>query len=289
MSAVQFGLSLSTSAAAGEDPVAVARRAEELGFDFVSVSDHPGGTHPTYETWTLLTWLAAATSRIGIAAKVLCGPLRNPALTAKMAETLQRLSNGRLILGLGGGYSDEEMGSFGIPPRSAREKVDGLEESLHIMQGLWTQPAFSFAGRIYSTARAEIEPKPERPIPVWLGTFGDRALDVTGRLANGWIPSYGFAPPEVVTTMRAKVLTAAERTGRDPADITCAYSMEVHVGARLQDSTILSGTADEVVNQLVELVGLGFTAMNLSPTGPDTRQQMELIAGEVMAAVRSAG
>jgi alkanesulfonate monooxygenase SsuD/methylene tetrahydromethanopterin reductase-like flavin-dependent oxidoreductase (luciferase family) len=288
MPALQLGLSLSTSAATGADPVAVARHAEELGYDFVAVSDHPGGSHPSFETWTLLTWIAAATSRIGIATKVLASPLRNPALTAKMAESLQRLSNGRLILGLGGGYSDEEMGSFGIAPLSAREKVQGLEESLQIVRGMWSQPVFSFAGRHYRTEAAEIAPKPDHPIPVWLGTFGDRALEVTGRLADGWIPSYGFAPPDVVTTMRGKVLAAAERAGRDPAAITCAYNMQVYVGARLSDATIVSGTATEVVEQLVGLVGLGFFAMSFSPAGPDDRRQTELIARDVMPALRAA-
>jgi len=114
MSDLAFGLSIAPSAADGADPVAAARMAEDLGFDFVSASDHPCGTEPTYETWTLLSWIAAATTRIRIATRVLGVPYRNPAMVAKMAETFSRLSGGRLILGLGGGYSDDEFRAFGL-------------------------------------------------------------------------------------------------------------------------------------------------------------------------------
>src|SRR6059058_4293550 len=130
MNPIQFGLNIPTSAAPGEDPVATAIRAEELGFDFVSSSDHPCGHSPTHETWTLLCFIAAATSRIRIATRVLGVPYRPPPMVAKMAETLQRLSGGRLILGLGGGSADDEHRAFGLGVRSPREKVDGLEEAV---------------------------------------------------------------------------------------------------------------------------------------------------------------
>jgi alkanesulfonate monooxygenase SsuD/methylene tetrahydromethanopterin reductase-like flavin-dependent oxidoreductase (luciferase family) len=130
---VLFGLDVSTSAAAGNDPVAAARAAEEGGFDFVSASDHPCGTQPSFETWTMLSWIAAATSRIRVATRVLGVPYRPPAMVAKMAETLHRLSGGRLILGLGGGYSDDEFGAFGLGTWSARDKVDCLEETVRIV------------------------------------------------------------------------------------------------------------------------------------------------------------
>ena len=116
-----MGLNLSTSAAEGADPVADAVRAEELGFDFVSVSDHLHGTHPTFETWTLLTWIAAATTRIGVVSNVLGLPYRSPAVLAKMAETLDRMSGGRFVLGLGAGGMDAEFAGFGLPVRTPGE------------------------------------------------------------------------------------------------------------------------------------------------------------------------
>ncbi len=110
--------------------------AEGLGFDFVSASDHPCGTDPTYKTWTMLSWVAA-TTRIRVATRVLGVPYRNPAMLAKLAETFGRLSGGWLILGLGGGYSDEEFRTFGLGTFTARDKVDGLEEAIRITRGLW--------------------------------------------------------------------------------------------------------------------------------------------------------
>ena len=85
---------------------------------------------------------------------------------------------------------------------SPRDKVDGLAEAITIIRGLWSQPGFSFEGRRYRTAEADLEPKPGHDIPIWLGTFGDRALAVTGRLADGWIPSLGHASAEQLTVMR---------------------------------------------------------------------------------------
>src|SRR5437899_12459404 len=111
--AILFGIHVSTSAATGADPVAWARLAEDLGYDFVSSSDHPCGSTPSFETWTMLSWIAAATSRIRIATRVLGVPYRPPAMVGKMAETFHRLSGGRLILGLGGRYSDAEFRAFG--------------------------------------------------------------------------------------------------------------------------------------------------------------------------------
>src|SRR5207244_3795292 len=146
MAAPRFGVNIVTSAGDGADPVGDARRAEELGFDFVSSSDHPGASSANFETWTMLTWIAASTSRIG----------------------------------------------------------------------LWSEPRFTHQGRRYSTEKAELEPKPSRRIPIWLGTFAPRGLAVTGRLADGWIPSLGYAPPDEVVGMRERVLDAARKAGRDP-------------------------------------------------------------------------
>jgi probable F420-dependent oxidoreductase len=280
------GVNVSTSAAAGADPVAGARRAEELGFDFVSISDHLHGTAPTYETWTLLTWLAASTSRIGLATRVLGQPYRNPAVVAKMAETFDRLSGGRLILGLGGGYSDEEFRGFGVGAPTPRDKVDGLAEAIEIIRGLWSTPAFTYHGRLYRTDRAELSPKPERRIPIWLGTYGRRALALTGRLADGWIPSLGFAPPEQAAAMRERVRAAAQAAGREPDEITCAYNVAVRIDGHADGSpAVVSGSAAQVADRLRGFVGLGFTTLNLNPVGPDQDEQLERLAAEVLPAV----
>jgi alkanesulfonate monooxygenase SsuD/methylene tetrahydromethanopterin reductase-like flavin-dependent oxidoreductase (luciferase family) len=182
------------------------------------------GEQPTSETWTMLSWVAAATSRICLATRVLAVPYRPPAVMAKMAETLDRLSSGRLILRLGGGSSSDEFRALGLPVPSPRDKVGGLEEAIAIIRGLWSQRSFTYSGRLYRTEVAELEPKPDRRIPIWLGVFGNRALALTGRVADGWIPTLEAAPPERVGVMRERILASAgdagRTLGRSPAPTT---------------------------------------------------------------------
>jgi probable F420-dependent oxidoreductase len=289
MGELLLGLNVSTSAAAGADPVADTRRAEDLGFDFVSISDHLHGEQPNYETWTLLSWIAAATSRIRVATRVLATPYRSPAVLAKMAESLDRLSGGRLILGLGGGYSDEEFRAFGLGVPTPRDKVDGMAEAIGILRGMWSQPALDFQGRRYHTEGARIEPKPDHRIPIWLGTYGNRALAVTGRLADGWIPSLGFAPPERITGMRDRVLAAARQAGRGPEDLTLAYNVVVRIDEHAEpEASTVSGSAAAVAERLRGFLGLGFTALNLMADGPGEDEQVERLAREVLPELRGA-
>jgi len=289
MTALLFGLNVSTSVESGSDPVADARKAEDLGFDFVSASDHLHGETPSFETWTVLSWIAARTSRIRVATRVLGVPYRHPPVVAKMAETFDRLSGGRLILGLGGGASDEEFRAFGLGFRPPRDKVDGLEEAVRIIRGLWSEGEFTFGGRLYETERAQVEPKPDRPIPIWLGTFGNRALAVTGRVADGWIPSLDMAPPERASLMRERIFAAARDAGRDPGAITCAYNLLVRVDHKADPRpSVVSGSSDAVVERLLGFVKIGFTAMNFKPVGPDEEEQAERLAREVIPAVRAA-
>jgi probable F420-dependent oxidoreductase len=279
MADLRFGLDLPADHAPGRDLVAEARRAEELGFDFVSTSDHPEGDRPSYEVWTMLTWVAARTSRIGIATRVLGVPYRPPAMVAKMAETLDRLSGGRLILGLGGGYSDDEFRAFGLPVPTAREKVDGMADAIRIARGLWSEPSFTYRGAVHHTDAADLEPKPRRHIPIWVGTYGPRALAATGELADGWIPSLGFAPPERIPAMRDRIRAAAAAAGRDPDAITCVYNVGVDPRATERPARL--------AERLVGFAELGFSAVNLQVSGPDRAEQVELIAREVVPAVRA--
>jgi probable F420-dependent oxidoreductase len=283
-----FGLNVSTEMRAGTDPAAAASKAEQLGFDFVSASDRLHGGRPTYEPWTMLSWIAAATSRIRVATRVLAVPYRPPAVLAKMAETLDRLSGGRLILGLGGGAVDQEFRAFGLGVRSPRDKVDGLAEAIRILRGVWSQPRFSFQGRLYQMDGAELEPKPEHPIPIWLGTYGRRALALTGQLADGWIPSLGYAPPEQIPGLRDRVLAAARAAGRDPDTITWAYNFSYRIDERADpEPSVVAGAPEAVIERLRSFAELGFTAMNFIPVGPGQAEQIERLAREVLPALRA--
>ena len=285
---LRIGTSINQSAAEGADPVADARHAESLGFDLVTVTDHLSGTRPTYETWTLLTAIAAATERVLVAPNVLGLHYRHPAVTAKMAESLHRLSGGRFILGFGGGASNEEAHVFGLPVRKPKEKIDALEEALGIIVGLWTEDGFTYEGRHYSVHEATIEPKPEEKIPIWLGVYGRRALGLAGRLADGWIPSYPFAPPERRKEMQERVRLAATQADRDPDDIAYAYNVGVRVDEAAEARPkMIAGSPDEVTERLIELVEDGVTVLNIWPAGPG-EEQRERLAAEVVPHLRAA-
>ena len=287
MSQVQFGVNVATAAEPEANPVADALRAEALGFDFVSANDHPCGTLPSYETWTMLTWIAAKTSRIKVATRVLGVPYRAPAMVAKMAESLDRLSNGRLILGIGAGGSDAEFRAFGLRVSSPKEKIEGLEEAVNIIRGLWHSRGLTFDGFHHRTEAADIEPKPEHHIPIWLGTFGKQALAVTGRVADGWIPTLEMAPPEEIPAMRQRIFDAAADAGRDPHEISLVYNMEFHIGHDASLPThVVTGSPEQVRDQLARFKELGFSAMNFSPAGPSPERQVERLAQEVLPGLR---
>jgi alkanesulfonate monooxygenase SsuD/methylene tetrahydromethanopterin reductase-like flavin-dependent oxidoreductase (luciferase family) len=283
MHPILIGIGISTSAATGADPIADALAAEALGFDFVSASDHPVGPHPTYETPTLLTWIAARTTRIGIASRVLGVPFRRPAMLAKAAESLHRLSGNRLILGLGAGHSDDEIRALGGPVPSPREKVDGLADAIEIMRAAWTQPNASHDGRVYSADGLQLEPKPDRPIPIWLGTYGPRALAVTGRLADGWIPSWDSANPARVPELLDRIRTASVAAGRAPDAVRAIYNVPLDLDPTARSSAdTVAGSASDIVEQLQALTELGFTGFNLMPSG----DQVRAIADSVLPALR---
>jgi alkanesulfonate monooxygenase SsuD/methylene tetrahydromethanopterin reductase-like flavin-dependent oxidoreductase (luciferase family) len=224
-----------------------------------------------------MTWIAARTSRIAIASDVLGLPFRLPALVAKMAESLDRLSGGRLVLGLGAGGSDEELAGFGAPVRSPGQQVDALEEALEIVRGVWREPAFTFDGTHHRTEGARLEPKPARPIPIWLGAYRPRMLELTGRLADGWIPSMGYLPPDAAPAAMDRVRAAAERAGRDPD----ALGGPPAVDAGRQ----IAGEVDEVVDRLSALLDVGFTVLNVM-AGGRRDEQLERLGREVLPAVR---
>ncbi len=280
-----IGYALSTAAGSDADPVAEALAAERLGFDFVALADHPVGDHPTYETLTLLAWVAARTERIGIAAKVLGVPFRRPAMVAKAAESLQRLSGGRLILGLGGGHSDDEIAALGAPVPSPRDKVDGMAEAIEIMHRIWSGTDVTYRGRVHSVQNLTMSPRPAHPVPVWLGTYGSRALAVTGRLADGWIPSLGFAAPAAIPRMLDRIRTEAVAAGRAPDAVRAIYNVPVTLdrsGTRATDTDTVAGSAADIVEQLREFGALGFTGFNLAVTPG----QLDAVAAEVLPALR---
>ncbi len=273
----------------GADPARLldlAQSADELGFDLFSLSDHLHTGQPTLEPWTALSWLAAKTERIELGTNVLGLPYRAPAVLAKAAETLDRVSGGRLVLGLGAGGYDHEFEAFGLPVRTPGRKITAQREAIRIIRRLWAGEPEVFDGREFSVRDARIDPLPAHRIPIWLGTYGPRALELTGQLADGWLPSFGRIDLPRAVEMRDAVRKAAADAGRDPGSITYAANLTVRVDpAQTSHPGLVTGSVDEVVRQIAEVVRAGFTFLLL---GPQSVAEQELLAREVLPAVRAA-
>lgn len=292
----RFGLNISLNIANGiqSDPAAEARHAEALGFDLVTVHpDHPyasdlHGRDASLETWTTLSWIAAQTTTIQVAPSIFALSYRHPAVMAKMAETFDRLSGGRLILALGAGGVDQSVRAFGLAERSAVEKVKAAEEAIDIIRGLWGQPRFSYAGQHFSVDGASIEPRPDRHIPIWLGVHGSKMLDLVGRKADGWLPTLHYLvhylgrEPKSLYEMRRQIHNAALAAGRNPDEITYACNVAVLVkeGAGQQKGQIAGGPK-EVIEQLSTFLNNGFTLLNFWLSG-DISEQRERLAKEII-------
>jgi alkanesulfonate monooxygenase SsuD/methylene tetrahydromethanopterin reductase-like flavin-dependent oxidoreductase (luciferase family) len=261
--------------------------AERLGYDLVGIQDHP--YNPEYlDTMTLLAVLAARTTRIGLFPDVASLPLRPPAMLGKSATTLDLLSGGRFDLGLGAGAVWPAIQAYGGPRRTAGEAVAALEEAVAVMRLLWGDDrSVRHHGEHYRLDGAHPGPRPSRPIGVWLGAYGPRMLELTGRVADGWLPSSGFLPPEKLGDAQRRIDDAAAGAGRPPEAVRRIYNVsgEITDGP---DRGFLEGPAGRWVDELSALVlDAGMDTFVLWAAAP-RRRQLEMFAAEVAPGVRAA-
>ena len=204
---------------------AMARAAERVGFDSLWLGDHllyrypDGSTRGPWEVWTSLAGLAEATERIALGPLVASTAFHSPAMLAKLAATVDEISGGRLILGLGAGWNDTEFRAFGFP---FDQRVSRFEEAFTIVRTLLQEGAIDFDGRFFQARDAELKPSP-RPggPPLLIGSNGDRMLAITLPYAhawNSWFADYGNRP-DGLGPLTAKVDAAARAAGRQPGDI----------------------------------------------------------------------
>jgi alkanesulfonate monooxygenase SsuD/methylene tetrahydromethanopterin reductase-like flavin-dependent oxidoreductase (luciferase family) len=279
-----FGAFLPPDAGRAEAVLALARTVEDLGLDLLGFQDHP--YQPGFlDSWTLLSFVAARTTRVRLLPDVANLPLRPPAVLARSAAALDILSGGRLELGLGAGYFLDAIAAMGGPRRSAAENVDALEEAIAVIRGLWTPgPPVRFSGRYYRLEGAEPGPAPAHPIGIWVGAYKRRMLELTGRVADGWVPSTGYAAPEDLGRMTRVLDGAAEGAGRDPALVRRAFNISGRFGGR--GGGFLHGTPAVWAEQLTGLVlEHGMSAFLLGPGG-DAAGDLRRFAEEVAPAVR---
>ena len=191
--------------------------ADQSGLDSVWLADHffyrapDGTTHGMHEAWTLLSAVAAVTERVELGTMVLCASFRDPGLTAKMAATLDLVSDGRLILGVGAGWHDPEYEAFGLP---TDHRVGRFEEWLEIVARLVRGETVSLDGTYYTVDGAVLVPPPVRPIPILVAAFGPRMLDLTARWADQWNTAWFGPANETVQENIRKLRAAVAASGR---------------------------------------------------------------------------
>jgi alkanesulfonate monooxygenase SsuD/methylene tetrahydromethanopterin reductase-like flavin-dependent oxidoreductase (luciferase family)/FAD/FMN-containing dehydrogenase len=218
---LEFGAFVTPTNAQPDAPVALAQLAEQAGLELVTFQDHP--YQPGFlDTWTLMSFVAARTERIHIAPNVLNLPLRPPAVTARSVASLDLLSGGRIDLGLGaGGFWDaiEAMGGERLTPGQA---VTALEEGIEIIRAIWDteqRGGVRIDGRFHHASGAKRGPRPAHPVPIWIGAYKPRMLALTGRVADGWLPSLAYMKDGDLARGNAAIDEAAESAGRSPRDV----------------------------------------------------------------------
>lgn len=281
-----FGAFISPVASPPHQPVDLAVLSEHAGLDLVGFQDHPYQPR-LQDTWTLMSYVAARTARVRVVGNVLSLPLRPPATLARAAASLDRLSGGRVELGLGAGAYWDGVAAMGGRRLTKGESVDALEEAITILRGLWDtdeRGGFRFDGRFYQVAGAHRGPASAHRLPVHIGAYGPRMLRLTGRVADGWLPSLSYLPDGLgsLPGMSAQVDDAAVAAGRDPAAITRL----LNIGGRFapDEGGLFDGPPVHWAEQIAEIaLGSGISGFFLMSDDP---AEIQIFGQEVAPRVR---
>jgi alkanesulfonate monooxygenase SsuD/methylene tetrahydromethanopterin reductase-like flavin-dependent oxidoreductase (luciferase family) len=213
----------------------MARLAEDAGFDSLWLPDHmfgvwDGKTVGAWECWSMLAAVAAVTERVALGTLVLATSFREPALLAKMADTVDEISGGRLILGLGAGWFEAEYRAFGFP---YDHRASRFEEAFTIIRTLLREGKIDFDGTYYQARDCELLPRGPRPhgMPFMIGTRGPRMMRLTAQHAemwNAWVVSKSNTPSEALAKLNADLDAACHDVGRDPATLARSAAVMVH-------------------------------------------------------------
>ncbi len=258
-------------------PTALAR------FDSLWVADHFYGfdatTDPFLEGWTTLTWLAARHPNVQLCHHVLGHGYRPPALTAKMAATLQVLSGNRFILGIGAGWREDEYRAYGYEFPSAKVRFEQLEEVVTICRLMWSEAAPTFHGKHFHIDGASAPPLPEVPPRVCIGASGEKVgLPLVGRIADMWNGRY--VDDEDYTRKLGIVRASAEQAGRDPGAIEISNTVERPLPESDADS-------EQLLELLAHRADLGVQHFVMDFGHPRALEPIHRFVEQVMAPLRS--
>jgi probable F420-dependent oxidoreductase len=241
------------------------RVAEDSGWYGIWLADHympnTGDTTPAsgdaYECWSLLPALAVVTERIRIGTLVSPTSVHHPALLAKRAVTIDRLSGGRMVLGLGAGWQVNEHHAYGIDLEPPGQRVSRFEEAIGIVRSMLTEDSTTFHGEFYDITDAPCDPKPvQSPLPLLVGTRGPRMLRIAARHASEW---NAWGVPDLAAR-RTELLEACEKAGRAPDTMWTSVNARIELGATdpPPSRAAMAGTAQQLVDRLGQYADLGF-------------------------------
>jgi alkanesulfonate monooxygenase SsuD/methylene tetrahydromethanopterin reductase-like flavin-dependent oxidoreductase (luciferase family) len=254
---LRFGIFPTPRADSAQETLQMARIADEAGFDLIGIQDHPYQRR-FLDTWALMAFVLSKTDRVSVFPDVANAPLRPPRMMAKHAATLDLLSGGRFELGLGAGAFWEGIEAMGGRRLSPKQSVDHLELAIGEIREFWKGEG-KFEG-----------PAPAHDIGIWLGAYKPRMLRMTGALADGWVPSQSYLPPEQVPEAMQRVDDAAAAEGRDPKQIRRVYNL---ISDEQPSPEQLADFATE----------LGFDSFIFSPAD---KPDLERLAQDVIPAVK---
>jgi hypothetical protein len=284
-----FGTFLTPAVDSPDRVIALAQLTEQVGLDLVSFQDHPYQPR-LMDAWTLLSVVAAQTERIKVTTNVANLPLRHPVVLARSVATLDLITGGRVELGLGAGGFLDAVAANGGPRLTTGQSITALEEAIAIMREIWTPGSggIRLAGKHYTVAGAKRGPAPAHDVSIWLGAYKPRMLALTGRRADGWLPSSGYAGPDELAAMNKVIDEAAVEAGRDPAAVRRLYNIS---GRFSGSGGFLQGPEELWIDQLTDLtLGEGLSTYILASDNPDDiRRFAEVAAGvrEAVAVARS--
>ncbi len=303
---VHFGVTLPQIKRSWAEARQAALEFDDLGFDSLWVCDHVYGVPlpnlPILEAWSELAAVAAVTRRARLGTLVTPPFFRNPAILAKQIATIDHISGGRVIAGMGAGWFQPEFEAYGCPFPELRERLRALEESIEIMKRLWTEERVTFEGRHFAVREALCEPKPERPPQILVGGGGERVLmGIAARHADIWnnMAVFQHELPGKVEALRRR----CDEVGRDFDSIEISQQCVVvvaedddkaraalekakkiyggHMGAHLEEHGIW-GAPDAVIDRIERHRALGCHGFVIEFFGRDTRDPARLFAEKVM-------
>jgi alkanesulfonate monooxygenase SsuD/methylene tetrahydromethanopterin reductase-like flavin-dependent oxidoreductase (luciferase family) len=279
---LQFGVFVMPDAAHAQAVLKLSRLADELGLDLVTFQDHPYQAR-FLDTWTLLSVVAAQTSKVRVAPNVANLPLRQPVVLARSVASLDILTGGRVELGLGAGAFWDGIAANGGRRLTPGQAVDALAEAVEVIRAIWSADGgpVRHEGEHYRVVGAHPGPAPFHDVQIWLGAYKRRMLALTGAKADGWLPTMGYAEPEDLPAMNSAIDAAAEEAGRGPAEIRRMYNISGQFG---NGGGFLQGSPAKWAEQLAGLTLTEGISTYILSVGSEA--EVRRFADEVIPAVR---